>query len=124
MSQATQYEQDYSELSADITAKIGRIPSLFGKDKHDMVGEVEGLLEEAKDLIDQIEVESHAATGDVRKQVSNFGITFLARFCSESRCPILKVNTICCYRLFGIWYIFTATYRFNLTLHLANLFLT
>ena len=37
MSNATQYEQDYSELSADITAKIGRIPSLFGKDKHDMV---------------------------------------------------------------------------------------
>ncbi|KAL5271990.1 hypothetical protein ACHWQZ_G000253 [Mnemiopsis leidyi] len=69
MSQATQYEQDYSELSADITAKIGRIPSLFGKDKHDMVGEVEGLLEEAKDLIDQIEVESHAASGDARKQV-------------------------------------------------------
>ena len=34
------------------------------------MGEVEGLLEEAKDLIDQIEVESHAATGDVRKQVT------------------------------------------------------
>ena len=33
------------------------------------VGEVEGLLEEAKDLIDQIEVESLAATGDARKQV-------------------------------------------------------
>ena len=37
MSNATQFEADYSELSADITAKIGRIPSLFGKDKHDMV---------------------------------------------------------------------------------------
>ena len=123
MSQATQYEQDYSELSADITAKIGRIPSLFGKDKHDMVGEVEGLLEEAKDLIDQIEVESHAATGDARKQVSNFGITFLARFCSESRCSILKVNTIFCYRLFGNMVYFSANYRFNLTLHSANLFL-
>ncbi|XP_063691591.1 vesicle transport through interaction with t-SNAREs homolog 1A-like [Bolinopsis microptera] len=70
MSNATQFEADYSELSADITAKIGRIPSLFGKDKHDMVGEVEGLLEEAKDLIDQIEVESHAATGDQRRQIT------------------------------------------------------
>lgn len=69
MANASQFEQDYSELSADITAKIGRIPSLFGKVKHDLVGEVEGLLEEAKDLIDQIEVESHAASGDTRKQI-------------------------------------------------------
>ena len=37
MSHATQFEQDYSELSADITSKIGRIPSLVGKDKHDLV---------------------------------------------------------------------------------------
>lgn len=70
MSHATQFEQDYSELSADITAKIGRIPSLVGKEKHDLVGDVEGLLEEAKDLIDQIEVESHAASGDARKQIT------------------------------------------------------
>ena len=36
-SMASQYEQEYSVLSADITAKIGRIPNLFGKEKHDLV---------------------------------------------------------------------------------------
>jgi len=70
MATASQFERDYSVLSADITAKIGKIPNLFGKDKHDLTGEVERLLEEANDLIEQIEVESHATSGDNRKQVT------------------------------------------------------
>ena len=35
-------------------------------------GEVERLLEEANDLIEQIEVEGHATSGDSRKQVELF----------------------------------------------------
>ena len=44
MANASQFEQDYSELSADITAKIGRIPSLFGKVKHDLVSEISRMI--------------------------------------------------------------------------------
>ena len=37
MAGASNFEREYSEISADITAKIGRIPHLFGKEKNDLV---------------------------------------------------------------------------------------
>eukprot|EP00116_Pleurobrachia_bachei_P009509 sb/3469771/ len=71
MAGASNFEREYSEISADITAKIGRIPHLFGKEKNDLIGDVEVLLEEARDLIDQIEVESHSAGGEQRRQIAS-----------------------------------------------------
>ncbi|XP_069095479.1 vesicle transport through interaction with t-SNAREs homolog 1A isoform X1 [Pleurodeles waltl] len=51
------YEQDYSVLSAEITGRIARIPKLAADEKKQMVAQVEKQLEEAKELLEQMDLE-------------------------------------------------------------------
>ncbi|XP_078499910.1 vesicle transport through interaction with t-SNAREs homolog 1A isoform X2 [Lissotriton helveticus] len=51
------YEQDYSVLSAEITGRIARIPKLAADEKKQMVAQVEKQLEEARELLEQMDLE-------------------------------------------------------------------
>ncbi|XP_072095638.1 vesicle transport through interaction with t-SNAREs homolog 1A isoform X2 [Mobula birostris] len=51
------YEQDFGTLTADITSKVGRIPKLSGDDKKSMVANVEKQMEEARELLEQMDLE-------------------------------------------------------------------
>ncbi|XP_078269625.1 vesicle transport through interaction with t-SNAREs homolog 1A isoform X2 [Rhinoraja longicauda] len=51
------YEQDFGTLTADITSKVGRIPKLSGDDKKGMVANVEKQIEEAQELLEQMDLE-------------------------------------------------------------------
>ncbi|XP_062928014.1 vesicle transport through interaction with t-SNAREs homolog 1A isoform X4 [Mobula hypostoma] len=51
------YEQDFGTLTADITSKVGRIPKLSGDDKKSMVSNVEKQMEEARELLEQMDLE-------------------------------------------------------------------
>ncbi|XP_032844488.2 vesicle transport through interaction with t-SNAREs homolog 1A isoform X2 [Tyto alba] len=51
------YEQDFAVLTADITGKIGKVPKLLGDEKKQMVANVEKQLEEARELLEQMELE-------------------------------------------------------------------
>lgn len=56
MSEISQFEQQYSTLTAEITAKIGRISLLTPKERRDGVQSTEKLLVEVQDLLDQMEL--------------------------------------------------------------------
>ncbi|XP_044294813.1 vesicle transport through interaction with t-SNAREs homolog 1A isoform X9 [Varanus komodoensis] len=51
------YEQDFSVLTAEITNRIGKVPKLLGDEKRQMVSNVEKQLEEARELLEQMELE-------------------------------------------------------------------
>ncbi|XP_048406634.1 vesicle transport through interaction with t-SNAREs homolog 1A isoform X2 [Stegostoma tigrinum] len=51
------YEQDFGTLTAEITNKVGRIPKLSGDDKKCMVANVEKQMEEARELLEQMDLE-------------------------------------------------------------------
>ncbi|CAH1794609.1 unnamed protein product [Owenia fusiformis] len=51
------YEQQYSTLSAEITSKIGRIPNLTGADKQASIRNVDRLMDETKELLEQMDLE-------------------------------------------------------------------
>ncbi|NXG91256.1 VTI1A protein, partial [Stercorarius parasiticus] len=58
------YEQDFAVLTAEITGRIGRVPKLVGlawrcgeAPKKQMVANVEKQLEEARELLEQMELE-------------------------------------------------------------------
>ncbi|XP_078420885.1 vesicle transport through interaction with t-SNAREs homolog 1A isoform X2 [Cetorhinus maximus] len=51
------YEQDFGTLTAEITSKVGRIPKLSGDDKKCMVANVEKQMEEARELLEQMDLE-------------------------------------------------------------------
>ncbi|XP_074151723.1 vesicle transport through interaction with t-SNAREs homolog 1A isoform X3 [Sminthopsis crassicaudata] len=51
------YEQDFAVLTAEITSKIGRVPKLSPDEKKQMVANVEKQLEEAKELLEQMDLE-------------------------------------------------------------------
>ncbi|XP_069835880.1 vesicle transport through interaction with t-SNAREs homolog 1A isoform X1 [Dendropsophus ebraccatus] len=51
------YEQDYGVLTAEITNRIGKIPKLSAEEKKQMVVNVEKQLEEAKELLEQMDLE-------------------------------------------------------------------
>ncbi|KAF1598564.1 UNVERIFIED_CONTAM: hypothetical protein FQV16_0006908, partial [Eudyptes robustus] len=58
------YEQDFAVLTAEITGRIGKVPKLAarlparrGHDKKQMVANVEKQLEEARELLEQMELE-------------------------------------------------------------------
>jgi vesicle transport through interaction with t-SNAREs protein 1 len=53
------YEQQFAAITADITVRIGRIPNLTGTDKKTAIGVVEGNIDEANELCEQMEVELH-----------------------------------------------------------------
>ncbi|XP_060097668.1 vesicle transport through interaction with t-SNAREs homolog 1A isoform X2 [Heteronotia binoei] len=51
------YEQDFAVLTAEITNRIGKVPKLLGDEKRQMVSNVEKQLEEARELLEQMELE-------------------------------------------------------------------
>uniref|UniRef100_UPI00398E5875 vesicle transport through interaction with t-SNAREs homolog 1A isoform X2 n=1 Tax=Pristiophorus japonicus TaxID=55135 RepID=UPI00398E5875 len=51
------YEQDFGTLTAEVTNKVGRIPKLSGDDKKCMVANVEKQMEEARELLEQMDLE-------------------------------------------------------------------
>ncbi|XP_037660842.1 vesicle transport through interaction with t-SNAREs homolog 1A isoform X2 [Choloepus didactylus] len=51
------YEQDFAVLTAEITGKIARVPRLPPEEKKQMVANVEKQLEEAKELLEQMDLE-------------------------------------------------------------------
>ncbi|XP_061491992.1 vesicle transport through interaction with t-SNAREs homolog 1A isoform X2 [Rhineura floridana] len=51
------YEQDFSVLTAEITNRVGKVPKLLGDEKKQMVSNVERQLEEARELLEQMELE-------------------------------------------------------------------
>ncbi|XP_053548715.1 vesicle transport through interaction with t-SNAREs homolog 1A isoform X2 [Bombina bombina] len=51
------YEQDYGVLTAEITGRIGKIPRLVGDEKKLMISNVEKQLEEARELLEQMDLE-------------------------------------------------------------------
>ncbi|XP_069467894.1 vesicle transport through interaction with t-SNAREs homolog 1A isoform X2 [Ambystoma mexicanum] len=65
------YEQDYSVLSADITGRISRIPKLAADEKKQMVAHVEKQLEEAKELLEQMDLEVREIPAPSRAMYGN-----------------------------------------------------
>ncbi|XP_056386354.1 vesicle transport through interaction with t-SNAREs homolog 1A isoform X2 [Hyla sarda] len=65
------YEQDYGVLTADITNRIGKIPKLSGEEKKQMVMNVEKQLEEAKELLEQMDLEVREIPVQSRAMYSN-----------------------------------------------------
>ncbi|CAH1638969.1 unnamed protein product [Spodoptera littoralis] len=55
------YEQQYSILTADITAKIGRLKSGTEDNRDQLSREIHANFEEANDLLEQLELESRGA---------------------------------------------------------------
>uniref|UniRef100_A0A4X1TA50 Vesicle transport through interaction with t-SNAREs 1A n=1 Tax=Sus scrofa TaxID=9823 RepID=A0A4X1TA50_PIG len=65
------YEQDFAVLTADITNKIARVPRLPPDEKKQMVANVEKQLEEAKELLEQMDLEVREIPPQSRGMYSN-----------------------------------------------------
>ncbi|KAL6062082.1 hypothetical protein STEG23_024909 [Scotinomys teguina] len=65
------YEQDFSVLSAEITSKISRVPRLPPDEKKQMVANVEKQLEEARELLEQMDLEVREIPPQSRGMYSN-----------------------------------------------------
>ncbi|XP_037269105.1 vesicle transport through interaction with t-SNAREs 1a isoform X1 [Rhipicephalus microplus] len=65
------FEQQYAALTADITSKSSRIPSLIQDEKAAMVIEVERHLEEANELLEQMELEVRTLSVAARPKYQN-----------------------------------------------------
>ncbi|XP_077114139.1 vesicle transport through interaction with t-SNAREs homolog 1A isoform X2 [Ranitomeya variabilis] len=65
------YEQDYGVLTAEITNRIGKIPKLSGEEKKQMVMNVEKQLEEAKELLEQMDLEVREIPAQSRAMYSS-----------------------------------------------------
>ncbi|XP_051170688.1 vesicle transport through interaction with t-SNAREs homolog 1A [Leptopilina boulardi] len=63
------YEQQYAILTADITAKIGRISVLNGSEKRPFIQDVDRELEEAQELLEQMELEVRGVSGSARDRL-------------------------------------------------------
>ncbi|KAF7464883.1 Hypothetical predicted protein [Marmota monax] len=65
------YEQDFAVLTAEITSKISRVPRLPPDEKKQMVANVEKQLEEAKELLEQMDLEVREIPPQSRGMYSN-----------------------------------------------------
>uniref|UniRef100_G3MLH9 Vesicle transport through interaction with t-SNAREs homolog 1A n=1 Tax=Amblyomma maculatum TaxID=34609 RepID=G3MLH9_AMBMU len=65
------FEQQYASLTADITSKSSRIPNLPSDEKTAMVAEVERHLEEANELLEQMELEVRTLSAGARPKYQN-----------------------------------------------------
>ncbi|XP_044096453.1 vesicle transport through interaction with t-SNAREs homolog 1A isoform X4 [Neovison vison] len=65
------YEQDFAVLTAEITSKIARVPRLPPDEKKQMVANVEKQLEEAKELLEQMDLEVREIPPQSRGMYSN-----------------------------------------------------
>ncbi|KAK0087271.1 hypothetical protein PV325_001369 [Microctonus aethiopoides] len=63
------YEQQYAVLTADITAKISRITIVNGGEKRAFVQDVDRQLEEAQELLEQMELEVRGISGGQRDRL-------------------------------------------------------
>ncbi|XP_021920864.1 vesicle transport through interaction with t-SNAREs homolog 1A isoform X3 [Zootermopsis nevadensis] len=63
------YEQQYAVLTADITAKIGKLTSSHGADKKTLVLDVERHMEEAQELLEQMELEVREVEASTRPRL-------------------------------------------------------
>ncbi|XP_015110897.1 vesicle transport through interaction with t-SNAREs homolog 1A [Diachasma alloeum] len=65
------YEQQYAVLTADITAKISRIAALTGGEKRAFSQDVDRQLEEAQELLEQMELEVRGTSGNQRERLKS-----------------------------------------------------
>ncbi|KAF4516937.1 hypothetical protein B566_EDAN008026 [Ephemera danica] len=63
------YEQQYAILTADITAKIGKISLLIGGERKNVISDVERQVEEAQELLEQMELEVREADASARPKL-------------------------------------------------------
>ncbi|XP_046752949.1 vesicle transport through interaction with t-SNAREs homolog 1A [Diprion similis] len=63
------YEQQYAVLTADITAKISRIAIVNGGEKRALVQDVDRQVEEAQELLEQMELEVRGMSGAARDRL-------------------------------------------------------
>ncbi|XP_075542469.1 vesicle transport through interaction with t-SNAREs 1a isoform X2 [Dermacentor variabilis] len=85
------FEQQYAALTADITSKSSRIPNLPPDEKAAMVTEVERHLEEANELLEQMELEVRTLSVAARPKYQNRVKSYqaeLARLRKEFRARI------------------------------------
>lgn len=65
------YEQQFGNVSAEITARICKIPNLHGSAKKSAVSDVERCFDEARELIEQMELEAREVTGEEKVKLAN-----------------------------------------------------
>lgn len=65
------HEQQFGNLSAEITARICKIPNLHGSAKKSAVTDVERCFDEARELIEQMELEVREVTGEEKTKLTN-----------------------------------------------------
>nr|KAF6304508.1 vesicle transport through interaction with t-SNAREs 1A [Myotis myotis] len=65
------FEQDFAVLTAELTSKIARVPRLPPDEKKQMVANVEKQLEEAKELLEQMDLEVREIPPQSRGMYSN-----------------------------------------------------
>ncbi|XP_036171769.1 vesicle transport through interaction with t-SNAREs homolog 1A-like [Myotis myotis] len=65
------FEQDFAVLTAELTSKIARVPRLPPDEKKQMVANVEKQLEEAKELLEQMDLEVQEIPPQSRGMYSN-----------------------------------------------------
>lgn len=70
MSLLEDYEQQFGALTADATNKIHSIPNLSGPPRKNAITEVERLMEEAKDLLEQMDLEVREQPSAARQSAS------------------------------------------------------
>ncbi|XP_012252899.1 vesicle transport through interaction with t-SNAREs homolog 1A [Athalia rosae] len=63
------YEQQYAVLTADITAKISRIAIVNGSEKRGLIQDVDRQVEEAQELLEQMELEVRGMSGTARDRL-------------------------------------------------------
>ncbi|KZC14765.1 PREDICTED: vesicle transport through interaction with t-SNAREs homolog 1A [Dufourea novaeangliae] len=63
------YEQQYAVLTADITAKIGRIRTQSGNERRTFIQDVDRQIEEAQELLEQMELEVRGVNRTARDRL-------------------------------------------------------
>ncbi|XP_076645284.1 vesicle transport through interaction with t-SNAREs 1a isoform X2 [Halictus rubicundus] len=63
------YEQEYAVLTADITAKIGRIRTQNSNERRTFVQDVDRQIKDAQELLEQMELEVRGVTGASRDRL-------------------------------------------------------
>lgn len=65
------YEHHYSGLTAEITVKVGKIRNLTGDTKRSTCAQVEKLVEETREVLEQMELEVRGLSPDTRSKYSS-----------------------------------------------------
>lgn len=63
------YEQQFSTITGDITSRIAKIPNLTGTEKKTAIGVVDGILDEAGELLEQMDLELRDVPATSRPQL-------------------------------------------------------